>query len=374
MAVSQKTYDQLVAEQATAIQASRAGLIDFSPGSILRAAVEAFALEGTWLQAMVLAVAAITRLATSKGSDADSFVADFGVTRLAATAAAGIVTFSRFSATGTASIPVGSTLQSGDGTQRFIVTADATNPAFSANAYLMAAGVSSLNVPAMALVAAAAGDVAPGVVTVITSPIPGVDTVTNALSFGGGTDAETDAALRLRFPIFIRSLSKATEAAIQEAAATVPGLTSVFPVENVTYTGVAQPGYFYVIVDDGSGSPSAAFLDQVATAIEAVRGFTISFGVFGPQIDSVAIGMTVQIEAGFDVPTVTAAVSSSLTAYIDGLALGTPLRLTRLAQVAYNASSGVTDVSNVLINGAAADVIPDFQHLVHAGAVTVTPA
>ena len=42
-------------------------------------------------------------------------------------------------------------------------------------------------------------------------------------------------------------------------------------VENQTYAGATQYGYFYVVVDDGTGSPSSTLLSSVANAIDAVR-------------------------------------------------------------------------------------------------------
>ncbi|MFX8028091.1 baseplate J/gp47 family protein, partial [Acinetobacter baumannii] len=106
-------------------------LVDLTVGSVLRAIVEANAAVVVWLEGLLLQVLAITRAATSSGADLDSWVADFGVTRLPAVAATGIVTFSRFTTTQQVLVPVGATVQTADGTQQFTVTIDTTNPAYN---------------------------------------------------------------------------------------------------------------------------------------------------------------------------------------------------------------------------------------------------
>ena len=80
-----KDFDTLVEEQAAIVQGSSSrALLDFSIGSILRAIVEAYAAVAMWLQGLILSVLSLTRAATSSGSDLDSWMADFGLTRLAA--------------------------------------------------------------------------------------------------------------------------------------------------------------------------------------------------------------------------------------------------------------------------------------------------
>ena len=64
------------------------------------------ASQALWLQYLALLVLNVTRLATSSGSDCDSFGADFGFARLPPVAATGTVTFSRYTNTLAAFIPV----------------------------------------------------------------------------------------------------------------------------------------------------------------------------------------------------------------------------------------------------------------------------
>src|SRR5260364_418479 len=180
MAISTKDFVTLVREQAAAIQGAARSLVDLTVGSILRAVIEANAAVTLWLQGLILHLLKTTRAATSTGADLDSWVEDYGLSRLPAVAATGYVTFSRFTSTQPALIPVGAKVQTANGVQHYAVVKDADHPAW---------------------------------------------------------DAESDPALRKRFIAYIASLSKATMDAVGYAITSVkPGLSYAL-VENQTYEG-----------------------------------------------------------------------------------------------------------------------------------------
>ena len=373
MALQTQDFVTLVRNQVTAIQGYASVLVDTRVGSILRAIVEANAAIIIWLQSLIIQVLAITRAATSSGTDLDSWVADYGMTRLAATYASGQVTFSRFTATQQVIVPIGASVQTADGSQQYSVVVDAANLAYNAGlgGYVMGAGVASVTVPVVAGVAGAAGNVIAGSVATITGAIAGVDTVTNAAGFVNGADAESDAALRTRFIAYVRSLSKATKDAVGYAITSLQQGVTYSLVENETYAGTAQMGYFYVVVDDGTGAPTGTFLSTVYNAVDAVRPLTVSFGVFAPVVVNAAVGMTVTIAAGYDAAATRTLVSNALKAYINSLSLGQPLRYSRLAQIAYDASPGVTNVTGVTLNGGTADLTATAKQVIKWSSVTV---
>lgn len=374
-APNSKPFSQLVSDMATAIQGSVASLVDLSIGSILRALVEACAGVVLWLQGLILTLLATTRAATSNQGDLDTWMADFGITRLPAIAATGNVTFSRFTTASQAVISPGVTVQTQDGTQQYTVIAQPTNPAWNVglSAYVIAAGVASVTgIPVLANTAGAAGNAAPGAVNTLASAVPYVDAVTNPLQFTTGANAESDPALRTRFIGWINSLSKATVAAIGNAI-TSAELGAVYTItENKHYDGSTDIGYFTVVVDDGSGSPPTAYLNAVASAIDAVRAVTTRFGVYGPVTVTVTVSLTVALAAGYDPVATRTLVTNALKTYIDSLALGQTLTYTRLAQVAYDASAGVVNVTSVLLNGATADVSVTPQQVLKWSSVVVS--
>ncbi|MBN6210679.1 baseplate J/gp47 family protein [Ralstonia pickettii] len=363
----------LVRNQVSAIQGYAKVLVDLTVGSVLRAVVEANAAVVVWLQGLLLQVLAITRAATSSGADLDSWVADFGVTRLPAVAATGIVTFARFTTTQQVFVPAGATVQTADGTQQFTVTIDTTNPAYSAalGGYVIAAGVGNVTAPVQAVTAGAAGNAVAGSVSVIAGAIAGVDTVTNTAAFTNGADAESDVALRTRFIAYVASLSKATKNAVGYAITSIKQGMTYTLVENQTYAGATQYGYFYVVVDDGTGSPSSTLLSSVANAIDAVRPVCSTFGVFPPVVVNASVAMTITTASGYDHTATATLVKNALTAYINSLPLGTSLPFSRLAQVAYDASPGVTNVTGVTLNSATSDLAATSQQVIKASTITV---
>ncbi len=370
--LSTKTFATMVSDQVTSIQSKASQLINFTIGSVLRALVETNAAMGLWLQSMIIQVLGITRASTSTDTDLDSWMADYGVTRIAATVAVGEVTFSRFTPTAQAIVPLGSIVQTADGTLQFQVVADLANAAYTDAGYVIAAGVASLTVPVEALVAGASGNAAANQVTALAQTILYVDTVNNADAFGEGADAETDTALRTRFVAYIASLSKATVTAIGYAIAAAELGAYYSIVENKRYDGIDDLGYFYVVVDDGTGSPSADFITTVTNAIDAVRPVTVRFGVYTPNVVHAAVAMTVTVASGYDATATKALATTALQTYVNSLALGQTLEYTRLASIAYGASAGVKNVTGVTLNSGTADLTVTTQQVIKYSTVAVS--
>ncbi|MDE3022883.1 MAG: baseplate J/gp47 family protein [Pseudomonadota bacterium] len=374
--LSTKTFTDLVQQQVAAIQGASKALVDLTIGSILRVIVESNAAVVLWLQALILQLLSVTRAATSTGADLDSFVADYGFTpaRIAATSASGQVTFARFTTTLQAVITVGVYVQSTDGSQKYIVTLDTTNVNYSATlgGYVLAPGIASINVPVAALSTGSATNAVIGQISQISQGISGVDTVTNAAAFTNGADAETDPALRARFIAWVASLSKATKAAIGYAITSVQvGLTYTLT-ENYNYSNVWQPGYFTVIADDGTGYPSGTLLATIGNAIDAVRPIGSTFGVFAPVVVTANVNAIITTASGYTHSAVVALVYTDVTTYINGLGIGQTLSWTKLIQIIYEASPGITNVSGVTINAGTADLTATAQQVIKFGTVTIS--
>lgn len=373
-----KSFTQFLSDQAAAIQGAAAGLIDFTVGSILRAFAQSIAQGAMWLQGMILVLLQTTRLATSSGADVDSFVGDFGLTRLQAQAATGSVTFSRFSTVGQAVVPVGSTVETADGSQQYAVTVDTTNGAYNASlaGYVMAATVGSVSVPVQASVAGSAGNAAANAITTVTSSIPGVDTVTNAAAFTSGVDAESDAALKIRFVAYLQSLEAGTLGAVQFAIKSVQQGVADTVTENAYYDGTPSVGHFSIVADDGSGDPPSPFLDAVYAAVDAVRPIGSTFEVHGPIDVTAVISMLISVASSYNATTVAGLAQAAIVAYVNALPVGTGLAWSRLIQIAYDASPGVTDVSAVLLNSGTSDIAGAATTVIRTtnGSVTVSHA
>lgn len=373
MSIGQKSFTQLVAQMTAAIQGAANALADLSPGSILRAVAQAAAAIAMWLQGIALQIAALTRFATSFGTDADSWGADFGFPRLAAFFASGQVTFSRFTSTNQATVNLGVLVQTPDGTQQYAVIADATQPTWNAglNAYIIPAGTSSAVITVQSTNAAAAANVSAGGITILAQAIPFIDTVSNAAAMTGGADPETDLAYHARFPQYIASLSRATRAAIAFAIQSLGPNVNFTITENQSLGGVFQPGYFFVIADNGTGSPPGSFLTAVGNAVEAVRGETITYGVFAPTLVTANVVMALTTASGFLHSDVVAAVTAALQAQINALPIGADLPYTFLASIAYDVP-GVTNVTGITLNGGTSDLVATAVQIIKSGTLGVS--
>lgn len=346
MKLQLQSFSALVGAATAAVQGSARGLLDLAAGSTLRALLEASASIGLWVQYLIAQVLQTTRASTSAGGDLDSWVADFALARLPAVAAQGTLSFARYASGPDVDIPAGTQARTADGTQVFATAADAT----------LAAGTLGVDVAAAAVVAGAAGNVQAATITLIAAVLAGVDNVSNAGAFLGGIDAESDAALRGRFALFLDSRSRATSAAIAFAVAGVQQGLRYALQENVAADGSPLIGGFTVTVDDGSGAPSASLLAAVGAAIEAVRPIGTIYAVRPPGLVAVSAALSVDVAAGANAGAARDSVSAAVTAYIAGLGLGEAVLWSRLFPAAYAASPDITRVSAATLNGGTADI------------------
>jgi uncharacterized phage protein gp47/JayE len=371
-----KNFAALVQSQAAAIQGRATALIDFSVGSVLRALVEANAGIALWLQGVAVSVLKTTRAITSEGDDLDTFVNDFGLTRLGEQAALGTVTFARYTPSAQAIIPIGAIVKTLDGAQSFQVVVDPANNFYNSGlgGYVLGAGIASLDVPVQAVLPGAGSNVAAGFIGLIATSIPFVDTVTNAAGLTGGGDAESDDALRARFVNYIMSLSRGTIPAIIFAVTSLRLGLQAKVIEHENFDGTPNEGFLCVTVatSDTDPTPPATVLTQAMAAVNNYRAGGVWAGTFGPNVLTANVSISLTIASGFDANVVIGAVGETIRGYVNTLPLGGSLYVSKLMQLAFNSSQGVQAVPSCAVNGAAVDLIADDRSIIRAGTVTVS--
>jgi uncharacterized phage protein gp47/JayE len=242
----------------------------------------------------------------------------------------------------------------------------------ASNSYVVAAGTANVTCTVIALTAGNASNVAEGIISVLSAPIPGIDTVTNGAPFENGDDSETDANYRVRFPQYLASLSKCTPVAVKTAITSVQQDVTSTLVENLNYAGATQRGYFYAVVDDGSGDPPSGFLSQVANSIEATRPIATSYGLFAPVQVNAAVVMTIVAAAGYTHATVAPLVQAAIQQYINSLPMGVTLEFTKLFDVAWGVQGvGVIPLAGATLNGGTTDLVPTAQQVIKYTSVTI---
>lgn len=373
MKLSLQTFVNLVQGMAAATQSASRQPLDLSVGSTIRAILEANASIGLWLQWLILQVLQMTRAASSAGTDLESWVADFGLSRLPARSSTGFVTFSRFSASNTSFVPVGALLRTNDAAQTFAVLRDTSNPLWSLvkNGYLLPAGTLSGVLPVQAQTAGSAGSVQAGTITMLASALPGIDAVNNSSALCDGMDEESDTALRARFRSFLASRSRATKVAIGHAISSVQQGLAYTIAENVDAAGNTNLGNFVVTIDDGSGSPSDALLSAAYDAVDAVRPLGSTFSIRPPVRVPVTISVTAGTKDGRDRNDAIGQLASTISDYVNALPIGAGLLLTRIAQLAYDADARIETVGTILLNGAPMDLNPPSHGVIKTNEIVV---
>ena len=373
MQLSLQTFTSLVQNMAAAVQSAATQLLDLTIGSTLRAVLEANASVALWMQWLILQVLQMTRAATSVGADLDSWMADMSLSRLPAVPAVGSVTFSRYTATASSLVPVGVLVRTGDGTLTFAVTADATNSVWNVqlNGYMIGPGVNSLTVPIVAQVPGSTGNVLANTISMIATALPGVDLVTNATATLNGVDAEPDAAFRASFQNYLQSRSRATISAVAYAITSIQQGLDFVITENVDPSGATRLGSFVITIDDGSGYPPSSLLSIVYGSVDSVRPIGSIFSVQAPNVVQANVTLTLSVAPGAASSAIASKVASAVASYINTLTIGRLLPLTRIAQVAYDASSAVTNVTVPQVNGGTIDIVPGEIGIVRAGTVSV---
>ncbi len=375
----------LVQQFAAAVVASApsGAQVSTTPGSLLLAYGDANAGLALWNQKQSVDTLQASRLslAVAAGFDADvdSWVADFPTFggRLPAVAAVGQVAFARYTTTAAGFVPVGAVVKTTDGTQSFVVLPDATNAAYSTTAgatpgYVIAAGASGVTATVQALNAGVQGNVGAATITLPASALPNVDTVTNAVAFTGGVDAETNQAVQARFQNFMATRSLATADAVSFAISSLQQGLTFSLLANVDTSGAYRPGHFVVVVDDGSGNPPPAVISAVYAAVLAVVGFTITFDVIGPAITVANLSALITTAAGSDHAGILAAITNAWEAYIGALGVGAALSCGRLFALAFSADPAVTDVQQLTLNGGVVDLAVPANGEIRVGTVAVS--
>ena len=374
MNLNLKGFPQLIEDMGAALQKSATNLVDISVGSVVRAIFEANASVVLWLQWLILQVLQTTRASTSSGTDLDSWMMDFGLTRLSATSSTGVVTFSRYATNLPATIPAGIFVKTADGSLSFAVAPDASlsiwQPATSG--YVLPSGVASADLPVVCTAAGAVGNVLSGMISVIASSLPGIDQVSNAKPLSNGADADTDQAFRGRFQGYLASRSRATLTAVRSAIANVRQDLDVAIRENADPTGTPRMGSFLVIVDDGTDYPSIEMLSSVASAVESVRPIGTIFSVVAPKVLIVNVALTVEFVTAQATTLGIPDIKNRISVYLDSLPIGRTASITRIAQNAYLGGAEIVNITGIQLNGGLSDIVPAPLTVIKAGQVVVT--
>lgn len=375
MTIPQKTLAGFVSDMVTTWQAQTNISTVFTSGDPLLAFWQSVASQLDFLQAQIQLVLALARAQTSSGADLDSWMAQFNFIRLPANFATGQENFIRLTpASGQVVVPVGAVVQTVGGAVQYEVVADTTQSSFSAavNGYIMNVGQSLVTATVEALVGGPGSNVLANQLVQFGSSVPGIDQVSNPSPITNGIAAETDAAFRTRFILYLATLAKATYSALLAAASSVQQGLLIALLENVMPSGTALLGSFTTIVDDGSGDPPAALLNAVFNAVDETRAFSVQPFVTAPTSVQAFITLAANLAPLAVAATVNIAIQNAVATIVNQLPPGGRLNGSAIITAALSVT-GVAAVNpaSLTINGGTADLIPPISQEIRTTAANI---
>ncbi len=242
-------------------------LTDRNPGSVTRLLAESFAREYAVLSRQLEGIYQASFVETASGRDLDQLGLLVGIERRTATSAIGSVVFFR-------STPSPADIFIPAGTR--LVSAKPPAAQFETrSAVTLGRGSLSVEAPIVALAAGAAGVAAARAITVVSSPILGIEGVENPQATGFQSSGESDQQLRSRIQRGLEGAGQATPGALLAALTTIPGLREkdVQIVEDpISRPGVIQLNVALPELPPGQESAMLATLaEQAVQLLEEAR-------------------------------------------------------------------------------------------------------
>ncbi|MEG1315912.1 MAG: baseplate J/gp47 family protein [Oscillospiraceae bacterium] len=291
---------------------------------------------------------------TAVGEELDKHAQTRGLERGAATRAVGLMRFETDAVrTEALTIAKGAVCLNSIGTE-FLTTA----------AGAIAAGQTFCLVPAAARNTGEAGNApAEGIKLMAMAPL-GIVKCFNPEGFAGGTNGESDEALRARIMSSYASLPNGSNAAYYRSEAlNTDGVAAACVSSRARGLGTVD-----VIIASDAGMPSDAMVANVKAKLAEQREICVDLAVLKPTAVSVPVTVAIDIEAGRDFTAVSAAVKAAIEKHFDGRQLGKSVLLAKLGSVVF----GVEGVTNYAFSAPAADIEIAYNKLPVAGTITVS--
>ncbi len=272
---------------------------------------------------------------TANGDSLTNRAEEVGLTRKAAVASTGFLVF-----TGTPGtvIPVGSQ-----------ASTDSAEPiTYSTTAAGVIASNGEVKVAAKSDVTGIVANAAMNMITLVIGNLSGVSGVTNPAPFEGGTDAETDDALRDRF--FSRVRQPATSGNLNhyiQWAKEVQGVGDARAFSFVHGDLTVET----VIINDERRAPSQTIIDRTLSYILTMAPFGAIPSVVGATEVPMNISVDVTIASDTTIEDVTELIRTACIAYFKALAFNDSLiRISRIQAIILDIPR-IIDYANLSLNG-----------------------
>ncbi len=247
---------------------------------------------------------------TATGDYLDYHAADRGLTRKEAVKAKGEARFY-------VEIPVVSPILIPQGT---VVSAGGANSVrFSTDEdAVINGGEYYISVPCTACIGGESGNIGANKIDTIVTSVVGVDGVQNLWAFKGGSEKESDEALRRRVLDTYKAVSNGTNKAYyKRLALSVDGVYSANVVPLVRGTGTVD-----VYIASRNAPATSALVSKVQAIMTAQRELNVSVEVSTADVQNVTVAVFVTLKDGYDLNTVRENIRASVSDYFDTLEVG----------------------------------------------------
>lgn len=291
---------------------------------------------------------------TATGSELELRAQERGITRKGAVAAAGTLTFGRSTALWyNAQIPAGTVCCTvGSGAVQYVTTQDAVLPQ----------GSLTVDVPAKAETAGAAGNAESATITVMVAAPAAIETVTNQTVFTGGENGESDDSLRARLlECYAQTVCCGNAAWYRQTALSFAGVHSANVVPRFNGAGTVA-----VYLGGEGCAPSAEIVQQVQDSFNESREIGVDVTVAAAQTAAVDVTAAVTAKSGQDADDVHTACVTALKNYFAALGVGEAAVLSAMGAALF--STGVIADCSFSSSGKTVNA----NQLCVCGTVTVT--
>lgn len=309
------SFDDLYNIGRSEIQARNPRLTDWTEGSDLDAIAGGAAGQADEAIGILFQLFGNQFFDIAAGDDLDTLALDrFGteIVRNVASAAIGLLRFTRGISSTPLLIPAGTTCQA---------DVDGVTVTFSTDsAQTIPTGESFIDIQSTADDTGRDSNVAAGTVTTILDTLIGdaAATVTNQERFAGGSIAESDSSFRDRIKRFFNTLRRGTIAALETGALSVEGVSFVTIDESTV--APANGGYVSVYVGDPDGAGNTTLAALVDAELDNWRAAGVDVVVFASAREEIALALTVTIRKGTDKIALGESIRASVLGYTDNLA------------------------------------------------------
>lgn len=218
-----------------------------------------------------------------------------------------------------------------------------------------------------AVIAGAAGNVAPGTITKLTgSPLfSALVTCTNAAAAGGGNEEESDPDLRVRARNFWQTLRRGTLGALEQGARNVASVRVARATEDPV-TGIVT-----LVVSDSAGNSTAQMVADVTAELDNWRAGGSVVVVLGATVLLVDVTGTLVAEPGVDTSVLGSVAADAIVGRMNKQRQGETLFLDSIKSAAIGVDP---DALNALVlTTPVADVVPSSPNqVIRPGTVTIS--